>query len=197
MEICDTMKCKNTGRDKRCKEFSMVQMKALLVELVKEDKLREACFLTLAINTPLTSSQILQLKVKNFVVPKQITGRDTDGNEWSIKIGDSIYKMVQGYISNKRYIKDSNNRDSLLFGAQNTVDSGGTPIKESAIFATINYVIKHKFYLVDNPKFGSINNTSLKSIYWKKFNKYWEKQQEQNPYIANITMGFDNDIFIK
>lgn len=196
METCDTLELKNTRKNyKNCKEFNSWQMKAILGELVKDDKLREACFITLAVNTPLTASQILQLKLKNFDVPGYITGKDTNNNDWTIKLGNNVYKIIRGYLSNKNYIKDSNNKETVLFGADNIKDNSGTPISESAMFAKINYWIKQKFFLVDELKICSINNTSLKSIYWKKFNKYWEKQQEQNPYVPNITMGLDDNVF--
>lgn len=199
METCDTMELKNQNQKKskqqNCTELKYWQIWAILGELVKCGKLREACFITLMVNTPLNVSQVLQLKLKNFEVEGYITGKDTNNKEWTIKLGDDIYKIIRGYLGNKKYIKDSDNRETLLFGAERTNNSGETPIKEISMFCSINNVVKRKFFLVDGFESVRVNNVSLKSIYWKNFNKYWEKQQKQKPYAPNIKLGLDDNVF--
>lgn len=195
LDCTTTKKAKYTGE--RCKKFKYTNMVILVRELVKDKKYREACFLTLALNTSLTSNQILSLKVSNFVVPGYITGEGTDGKGWTIKLGNNVWELVDGYLSNTDWVTDRNNGDSLLFRVTTAKDGKQIPLCESTMFANINSEIRQKFYMVDSAEFGSVNNKSIKSIYWSRFNKYWEKQQERNPYVGNVTMGLSADAFKK
>lgn len=196
-ELNDTVKEKPNKVGPRCKKFRFTHMVALVSELVKEEKYREACFITLAINTPLSSSQILSLKVKNFCVKEHVSGENSDGKKWCIKLGSDVWELIDGYLSNTDWIADRTDGDTLLFKASRSKDNKQVPLCESSMYVNLNKEVQRKFWLVDNPKFGSLNNTSLKSIYWNRFNKYWEKQQEKNPYVGNITMGLSADAFKK
>jgi hypothetical protein len=178
------------------------EVELVLQELAAADKKREVIFILLASNTPMTSSLIARLKIKNFRKKGYVVFKDdTDGGDGGdtvesvgtveFKIDDKVWEIVDRYLHDDDYIISYENDEEYLFKRMQDIrneDKACTEhIMDFTVFATVNELVKRMFDGVQSCVHGRFSNKSLHELYMEGYKRHCIKLNEEHPYLGECT----------